>query len=105
MEDKVDQYSIVQESLAYWDGAFSCSTSSLPCIPCSGLDPAFSSLFLSNTSSFIWTEFHMEKLDHAALAIAETQEASLSERKKLAEETKSTLSRLLGSFTLLVICF
>lgn len=35
-------------------------------------------------------EFEMEGLDKAAQAIAETQEESLSERKKLAEETKST---------------
>ena len=34
----------------------------------------------------------MEKLDQAAHAIAETQESSLVERKKLAEETKSTLT-------------
>jgi hypothetical protein len=33
----------------------------------------------------------MEKLDQVAHAIAEVQEISLSERKKLAEETKSTV--------------
>lgn len=32
----------------------------------------------------------MEKLDQAAHAIADTQDQSIVERKKLAEETKST---------------
>lgn len=45
---------------------------------------------LTIAHKFSFQDLELDNLDAAAAAIAEAQESSLNERKKLAEETKSS---------------